>query len=249
MKYEVTCGNCGRRYRIEAIGGQTIKSVCPNCGHKMAVSLPYVNTANAYSRLPNKPTKSKGKHYAAFVTLAIVLGIAAGAGSWAAYRHKVATDEQERRASKAAYKAHMDSLMQLRNQQEAEQQAAREAAAEQKAAATFITSFYKDWFIPTWISSKGSPTEYAGNLSQQCYERLRKADESGYGGIDWDLLGPRFHISTDGTRDLEELSRNLAVIHDHDGWYRVRLAAHGITEFRHVEVLAYKNQIIINDFY
>lgn len=245
MKYEVTCGNCGKRYRIDAIGGQTINSVCPNCGHKITVCLPYVNIGNA----SEKSAKPSNKHNAVFIAFAIILGVSVGAVAWWTYQHKLITDEQERRASKAAYKAHIDSLMQLRNQQEAEEESERQAVAEQKATATFLLNFYNDWFIPVWLASKSNPTEYANNLSQQCYEKLIQSDENNNKHINWDMLGPHFRISTEDATDLNKLSRNLVVTHDHDSWYRIRFTAHGVTEFRHIEVFVYKSRIIINDFY
>lgn len=40
MKYQITCGNCGKRFLVDAKGGQTIECKCPECDGVMRVQIP-----------------------------------------------------------------------------------------------------------------------------------------------------------------------------------------------------------------
>lgn len=253
MEYRVTCSNCGQVYRINASGGQSVRSVCPNCGHKMLVSLPLVDgtwqpaTASDRQSDNGRGGKHGGRHWL-LVLLTIIIGVGVGCGIWHVVQQKRIADEQQRVAVRMARKAHLDSLMQLRNQQEAQERETLKAQADQKETIAFLRYFYVDCVF----SNTGRRLEYVYNLSENCFQKIQSGsgEEEGEGnakGVNWEMFGPS-SPSINLQRDRDELIRNFKVIHYHDNWYRVRLSAHGLTEYRQVEAFPYRGKVIINDF-
>lgn len=181
------------------------------------------------------------------ILIALILGAVAGGAIWFVWQQKQKDDERQRIEQKAARKAHMDSLMALRNQQVAEEQAALKAQQDQKASMAFLRDFYQSVFFDGWDASV-----YANNLSERCFEKLTGTDTSSDddtdGDIDWKQLGPGFETRDDFKKDLPQLIKNFRITHDHDNWYRVRFSARGLTEYRRIEAFPYKGKVIINDF-
>lgn len=250
MKYEVTCNNCGQRYRIEASGGRTVRSVCPNCGHKMLVNLPHVDSDYEVIGSPvdggngGNNRKGKGGNNVVVVLLALILGLLAGGIAWLVYQQHKANAEQEFIEKKEARKAHMDSLMQLRNQQEAEEREAKEEQSNRRKTISFLHDFYENCFF-----GYADPEIYSTSLSEACYNKLStSADENGEKEIDWSRLGPGFETKEDMKNDREELARNFFIRHESGNWYRIRFSARGMTEYRRIEAFPYHGKIIINDF-
>lgn len=259
MEYKVTCNNCGLQYRLSAAEGQSVWSTCPNCGHKMLVSLPYAangaspsSAGNAEQGVPvngqPKGNPKKKGNKAVIVLLAFILGIAAGIVVWLGWQQKQKNDARALVEREEARQEHMDSLMALRNQQEAEERATQQAQAERQSVINFLNEFYQDCLF-----NDGDPDRYANNISEKCYDKLTSSyaddeETDSVSEINWSLLGPRFESEDEVRRDLPDFARHFDVEHYHDNWYKVCFSAHGTTEYRQIEAFVYKDKIIINDF-
>lgn len=224
----------------------------------MLVTLPHVDggeqmgTPVGGSAPDDNNGNRKGKR-GRVILLAVVLGIVVGIAGWLGWQQKQKNDEQARIELKNERKAHMDSLMQLRNHEEAEERAAQQMKENQEDVINFLNEFYQDCLF-----NDGDPDRYANNISEKCYDKLTvmsddadidtEEDADTTTAINWKLLGPGFESEREVKRDLPDLASHFEVEHYHDNWYRVRFSAHGTTEYRQIEAFPYGNKIIINDF-
>ena len=136
----------------------------------MLVSLPYAangaspsSAGNAEQGVPvngqPKGNPKKKGNKAVIVLLAFILGIAAGIVVWLGWQQKQKNDARALVEREEARQEHMDSLMALRNQQEAEERATQQAQAERQSVINFlnesIRTVYLMMAIPTVM-----PTTY-----------------------------------------------------------------------------------------
>ena len=56
MRYQITCDNCGKKFLIEAEGGQTVRCKCPQCHSVMQITLPDVDKGEQYNAANDEPT-------------------------------------------------------------------------------------------------------------------------------------------------------------------------------------------------
>lgn len=261
MDYKVICSNCGQPYKLSAEGGQTVWAKCPNCGHTMRVNLPSVDdsnsandnynttsaeTTNPVSSNGNNDKKNGGNHVTN-ILLALILGLLVGGIAWFVWQQKQKNDEQARIELKEARKAHQDSLMALRNQQIAEEQAAQKAEEDKEAVSSFLNQFYDTWF------SDGDMSQFANNLSEQCYNRLTSEDFQEEGDddteIDWSALCPRMEtVDREDGKSSSPSSIKLNITHIDGNWYRVRFTSNGSSAYREIEAIPQNGKVIINDF-
>ncbi len=59
MQFEIQCKQCHKRFAIEAVGGSTLKCICPYCNTSMIVATPAANAAAA--PVQEAPARSAGK--------------------------------------------------------------------------------------------------------------------------------------------------------------------------------------------
>lgn len=264
MEYRVTCKNCGFKYRFRAEAGQTIICQCPNCGQKMRVNLPSENKSETVaSGIPDTPEPQGNNHgekksgkSTTNVLLVILLVVVVGFIAWFAIQQKHKNDEQARIELQEARKAHMDSLMALRNQQEAEEKAAQEKMRDQEETISFLNEFYAGW-----LSGSKTPADYEDHLSQSCYDRLHKVviyeNEDGTNerdSVEWSRLLP-YMSSMQGksteqfiSEKGEDLLSSLSINHYDGNWYRINMSANGEGGSREIEAFPQNGRVIINDF-
>lgn len=265
MEYKITCPNCGYKYRFTATGGQSLIATCPNCGQRMKVNLPTANgqeqtatpqdngdgNANGYANsVPcngqdNPKNEKKGKsRQTKIILLALILGIVVGIVGWFAWQQHEKNSAEAQLEEKEARKAHMDSLMALRNQQEAEEQQYEQEQDKKKQVTDFLNNFYTVWF------TGGDMSEFSNNLSEQCYEKLQTSldEESDSTGsdIDWTPICPTLGNAMEGSRASGAVK--ISVVRYEDNWYRVTFTNDEATESRQIEAFPQNGKVIINDY-
>lgn len=172
------------------------------------------------------------------ILLGMVLGALVGGGGMWLYMEYVNGQHDAVRAEQEFLmrrKAHKDSLLQIRAEQENRERLGREDELRRRAIAGFIADFYREAIL-----GRGTVKAYEMNLTEHCRERLK----DGSGRLTWSLFGA--DAAGDDT-DREALRHNLRVTYEEDDWYRVHLILHGMTEFRYVKAVVKGRDVMIDD--
>ena len=129
MQYKVTCSNCSGQFIIEAQAGQTVQCRCPFCQNEMVVALPEAvepPTAPQQPRMPQRPLpsgqpKRNGCSWQWGVIAVILIAVVAALGGylWLSSVQAEQDRQWEQRRQQQQLKAHSDSLMRIREAEEA----------------------------------------------------------------------------------------------------------------------------------
>lgn len=233
MLYEVTCNKCGVHYRVTTQGGETRKVTCPSCGQKMTVAFPVA--AKKESRV-----KHTSETHKALWAMLVVLIIGLPLAGWGVYSYQQHEAEKQAtlQAERAARKAHVDSLNNIRAQQEAaRRQEIREQALNDEVA-EFLTRFYDDTFF-----GSESADSYRESLTQHCYERLLADGNAAADSLAWGHLYPTLPDA-----DREELHNSLRVQPQGESWYRVMFTSRSRTQTRLIRVVRKNTFLLIDDY-
>lgn len=177
------------------------------------------------------------------IIIGVILGGAvAFGGVWLYYQYHDYQEEvaEAKRIKSEARKAHRDSLMQIRKNQEEMLIAENDKEIRQKVVTRFLTEFYENAFF----ANKASANNYKSNLTDNCLKKLQGTSDDGSpdGHIAWE----RF-LSGSEKPDVRSLRRFFRITPEEDGWYRVHLVEGGITTCRRIKVILKGNQILIDD--
>lgn len=232
MHYKAKCVHCGCYFKLDAQGGQRVRCSCPYCGSDVEVWLPE----------PVRKIQGKGKVRRNTVKILLVSALVIAVGlvsGWYAYRRSVENHVAER--MKEAYrKAHRDSLMRIRTEQDLRRHKTEVKEMRERNIGNFIKSFYLDAVL-----GDDDADLYRRNLTERCREKI--CGQFGYDsgaseGIVWKPFAP------DGDEpDTGSLRRNLYVSHHVDDWYKVRLVQYGHTEYRYVKAFVVDGNVMIDD--
>ena len=177
----------------------------------------------------------------------IIIGVVFGGavafgGVWLYYQYHDYKEEiaEAKRIKNEARKAHRDSLMQIRKNQEESLIAENDKEIRQKVVIRFLTEFYENAFF----ADKASANSYRCNLTDNCLRKLQGTNDDGSpnGHLAWN----RF-LSGSEKPDIRSLRRFFRITPEEDGWYRVHLVEGGITTYRHLKIVLKGNQILIDD--
>ncbi len=247
MQYQVTCNKCEKHFFINGEGGKEMRCTCPYCSGQLLVSLPIVaqpirsrgaTEQSAVQHPIPSDEQPSSKWLKVFVVFLLLLIAAAGAFyAFTQWRTQQALAQQ---ALAAQRKAHQDSLIAIRAQQDAAEEAAQKKEEEQQRVCRFLTDFYRKAIIPY-----GDPTFYDKYLTRYCHQ-LIYSDEAYNEGDAWQMWWSLFGMMSQSPKE-EELISNLTVTPISDNWYKVRLSQGGATEFRQIKVIIEHGQVMIDD--
>lgn len=252
MQYKVTCSNCSGQFIIEAQAGQTVQCRCPFCQNEMVVALPEAvepPTAPQQPRMPQRPLpsgqpKRNGCSWQWGVIAVILIAVVAALGGylWLSSVQAEQDRQWEQRRQQQQLKAHSDSLMRIREAEEARQRNDNMQEVRERNISRFIEAFY----LKAVLTPQGG-RGYEHYLTTHCLEKLTTIDEG-------DSIQPRRTdvawrlFRTDSQQpDYETMRGRLQVVSEGDDWYRVSLVERGQTTYRHLKVSIEGSNILIDD--
>lgn len=246
MQYQVICNKCGKNFFIDGESGKEVHCTCPYCAQQLLVSLPIVaqpfHTPAQPEQIPlQRPIRQKQSSGTGLkLLIALLLVLIIGGGAFYAFTQWRNMQEVARQELAAQRKAHQDSLMRIRAQEEAAQAAEEQKQEQQQRVCRFLADFYQKAIIPY-----GDPTYYDKYLTGYCRQLV--ASETQYNeGDAWQMWWALFGMMNQSPNEAE-LIRNLTVTPISDNWYRVRLSQGGKTEFRQIKVVIDHGQVMIDD--
>lgn len=253
MQYNVTCNKCNRAFTIMADGGDRMRCTCPYCGQSLLVNLPTMaepvtpvvpQPVNPSAQPPvsgQGGSEGKGTGLKIFLTVLIVLILGGlcvfGFVQWQNKKEAARLELQAQR------KAHADSLMQVRAQQDEQEAQAKKQDEERKSIVRFLESFYKKAVLADDVDVDF----YQRYLTDYC-RRMVFGVATDYetevddGTLWWGAFG-----NTATIPNYTQLLRNLNITPMEGSWYKVRLTQDGETEYRQIKVLSKDGHVLIDD--
>lgn len=235
MRYQAKCNHCGRGFKINAQGGQRVKIRCPYCRNNVTVWLP--DSAMSGNKVNNRGNKMRIFRAALAV---VVIGAAIGLGTWHLYQQRINEKVLHEKLRAAHRKAHRDSLMKVRMEQNVRKHEMEEREMRDKSIGNFLKSFYLDAIL-----GGNNAYMYENNITESCRKKLRDSyseDCETAECLNWKIFAPE----SDAV-DFNSLRRNLSISHHLDDWYKVRLVQYGHTEYRYIKVLIIDGNVEIDD--
>lgn len=245
MQYHVTCNKCNRAFTITADSGERMHCTCPYCGQPLLVNLPAM--ASPASPVVQQPAAGQGgkdnRGSGLKILLTVLIVLVLGAAGIFAFVQWQDSQEAARLEKQARLKAHADSLMQIRAQQNAQEAEAQRTEAQRKSVCSFIKSFYLKAVLlddPDVEFYERYLTDYARRM---VFGVASDPDAEDYRWLSWqDAFGNR------GVEpDYDQLQRNINVVPAEGNWYKVRLSQNGETVYRHIKVLTQDGHVLIDD--
>lgn len=237
MQYEVRCNNCGHYYHIEGQESNVVNSYCPKCGCPIKVSLPLVSSKNC--KIEKTSEVSKAIRAALIVIIVgLVLG---GGGYWLFLQHQEKEQLSQLQDMRIA-KAHQDSLMYVRAQQEAAEQAQSRREERQQYVKAFLHQFYEDGMF-----GGGNLDNYREDLTETCFQKLKLAamnTGSNEGELAWWELNPYPQESEEEKVAIGD----FRIQPQGDDWYDVSLIVNGTTYTKQVKALLHEGHVLIDDY-
>ena len=244
MEYHVTCSKCHRVFTITAEGGDSMHCTCPYCGQGLHVNLPAVAqpvVSPVVQPAAGREDKPGGGIWLKILVTVLTVLVVGGLGifGFAVWQDRQEAAEQEIRLQR---KAHADSLMQIRAQQDAQAREDQRREKQRQAVCSFLLSFYRQAVFTT----DDDPSYYARYLTPYCRQMIFGVDPGDGAEDRWESWWAAFG-NFNNEYDFEELSRNLRITPVDDNWYKVRLSEHGLTETRTIRVKVSDGHILIDD--
>lgn len=245
MQYKVTCNHCGQQFVIEAQAGQTVQCTCPFCQQEMVLALPEP-VQPAPPPVTTPPLEKKRSGCGPAWILMVICGIVLAMGVVGYVWLRQVQIEQDRkwteRQERARQKAHTDSLMRIRSEQEAQERSNAQQEARHKTISRFIEAFY----LKAILTPKGG-AGYEHYLTEHCKEKLTDVQQddslsTGKERLAWWMFGPDSQQP-----DYESMRGRIQVVHEDGDWYRVSLVERGQTAYRHVKVSIVGGNVLIDD--
>lgn len=253
MQYHVTCNKCNRAFTITADSGDRMKCTCPYCGQSLLVNLPAMaEPVTPVVQQPVSPSvqlpvtgqgDDDGKGTAVKILLTVLIVLILGGLGVFAFVQWQNKKEAARLELQAQCKAHADSLMQIRAQQEAQEAEAQRVDEQRKSVCNFIKSFYQKAVLVDDVDVNFYErylTDYCRRMIFGVLEDYESDVEDGT--IWWGAFG-----NTASDPDKIQLLRNLSITPVEGNWYKVRLTQDGATEYRQLKVLTKDGHVLIDD--